>query len=405
LAIAAAVNRGQPAIAKALGLLELPADVQELIRTHRLTPSHGVALRKYAAFPAAASHIGAAAVEHEWTSKQLERGIPDFWGLAQAGLAARINRWEMDASACEDCPFGARVDDVCLNPAHYRELVQAKQKEAQKAIQRAQSAAKAKGEELLRLDKLPWDSCERIESFGSLPPGCSEACSCRAEALDRDGQKLVQICTDPNRLRKLRADETRAVNKVRRETGKHLAARVLEKLDVTTEAGVRELVLLVVAAARAVGNEAALKREALTRHAGELVPADKEGLQDWRIEERYPVLEALPADALVRLALEMLLRAELRGKYETGYSLGHGLTEWWLDGIIPRLPSWRQPAGPVWDEDDEDERHCRVCGCTDDNACDPPSHWVSDDLCSACDAKEELAKTAASADPEDLPFD
>ena len=39
-------------------------------------------------------------------------------------------------------------------------------------------------------------------------------------------------------------------------------------------------------------------------------------------------------------------------------------------------------------------RRCRVCGCTDNNAClDPNSqevcHWVSDDLCSVCDAAME----------------
>lgn len=30
------------------------------------------------------------------------------------------------------------------------------------------------------------------------------------------------------------------------------------------------------------------------------------------------------------------------------------------------------------------ERTCRVCGCTDDNACTPPCSWVEADLCSAC---------------------
>lgn len=30
-------------------------------------------------------------------------------------------------------------------------------------------------------------------------------------------------------------------------------------------------------------------------------------------------------------------------------------------------------------------RRCRVCGCTDDNACQPdPCHWVEPNLCSAC---------------------
>ena len=28
---------------------------------------------------------------------------------------------------------------------------------------------------------------------------------------------------------------------------------------------------------------------------------------------------------------------------------------------------------------------CRVCGCTDVRACDPPCSWREDDLCSGCD--------------------
>lgn len=38
--------------------------------------------------------------------------------------------------------------------------------------------------------------------------------------------------------------------------------------------------------------------------------------------------------------------------------------------------------------------YCRVCGCSDDNACvdddEEPCHWVAGDLCSAC-APEEAA--------------
>jgi len=40
-------------------------------------------------------------------------------------------------------------------------------------------------------------------------------------------------------------------------------------------------------------------------------------------------------------------------------------------------------------------RRCRVCGCTDMNACwDPkvnhPCYWVEDDLCSACVDEQQL---------------
>jgi len=35
------------------------------------------------------------------------------------------------------------------------------------------------------------------------------------------------------------------------------------------------------------------------------------------------------------------------------------------------------------------ERTCRVCGCTDDQACEGGCHWVEDDLCSSCAPKED----------------
>jgi hypothetical protein len=31
-----------------------------------------------------------------------------------------------------------------------------------------------------------------------------------------------------------------------------------------------------------------------------------------------------------------------------------------------------------------DVRRCRMCGCTDDDACHPPCSWIAADLCSAC---------------------
>lgn len=43
---------------------------------------------------------------------------------------------------------------------------------------------------------------------------------------------------------------------------------------------------------------------------------------------------------------------------------------------------------------------CRVCGCTDDNACPGGCGWVSIDppLCSACVGAEALADASADAD-------
>jgi len=33
---------------------------------------------------------------------------------------------------------------------------------------------------------------------------------------------------------------------------------------------------------------------------------------------------------------------------------------------------------------DQMERKCRVCGCTELRACNPPCSWIKEDLCSAC---------------------
>lgn len=38
-----------------------------------------------------------------------------------------------------------------------------------------------------------------------------------------------------------------------------------------------------------------------------------------------------------------------------------------------------------------EERTCRICGCTEDNACEGGCSWVEEDLCSACvDAEDDL---------------
>jgi hypothetical protein len=41
------------------------------------------------------------------------------------------------------------------------------------------------------------------------------------------------------------------------------------------------------------------------------------------------------------------------------------------------------------EEKDENERKCRVCGCTEDNACEGGCYWVEEDLCSKCAEKME----------------
>jgi len=42
------------------------------------------------------------------------------------------------------------------------------------------------------------------------------------------------------------------------------------------------------------------------------------------------------------------------------------------------------PEGELVEEPLFDTRTCRVCGCTDEDACEGGCEWVEDDLCSRC---------------------
>lgn len=44
------------------------------------------------------------------------------------------------------------------------------------------------------------------------------------------------------------------------------------------------------------------------------------------------------------------------------------------------------------------ERFCRVCGCTDDAACEGGCYWVEPDLCSACVARVPVVLELAKRD-------
>lgn len=37
-------------------------------------------------------------------------------------------------------------------------------------------------------------------------------------------------------------------------------------------------------------------------------------------------------------------------------------------------------------------RKCRICGCTEDHACEGGCYWVGPDLCSACEEQMFVAK-------------
>lgn len=136
--IAERVHRQQPAVAKAIGLLDLPEDVQELISQGKLTPSHGVWLQSLSAFPEICSLAAAHAVRAQTTVRDMDRTLNrDYYGIGheivKKGLAVELP----SPHAAEDtfnvrdtcmhgaCPHKACRGLLCLKPDHYKELKQA----------------------------------------------------------------------------------------------------------------------------------------------------------------------------------------------------------------------------------------------------------------------------------------
>lgn len=80
-------------------------------------------------------------------------------------------------------------------------------------------------------------------------------------------------------------------------------------------------------------------------------------------------------NAARRAELEQRAQAYWEARLTTPDHAEHLNLEDDADRIFPLSDSLL--AGP-------DERRCRVCGCTDDRACEGGCYWVADDICSAC---------------------
>ena len=338
--IAAAVNRSQPAVANAMRLLELPEDVRERIRAGELSVSHGIALARFKDFPKITSKIAAIAVEHRRAAKDLEKGVPFEWELERDGVIRRVDGYSahFDTSVCQKCPFEAyRTGGMgmssgwCLKPSHWEKLQAEADQRRQVELQEKLAAAQAGDASVLSIGDLDYGTYEDL-SYGRTPAGCSEECPCRARALARNGSELVSICTDPKRFRQLKTAETRAASKEKREEGRRRAEQVAAVLDAIEAPGEREIALLAAAALTTISHTTAAK--AAAEHAG---VSDQLTIGFNRYELRQGdglrQFASIDPTALVKLAIEAILRDELVNRYE-GYGSGSSMTDWYLGETV-----------------------------------------------------------------------
>ncbi len=353
--IADSVKRSQPAVANAMRLLDLPRDVQERIRTGELTPSHGVAIASYKAFPKLASYIAKRAVSQNLTTKQVEKILDDDYTITSAGVVRLIDYGTaFDKSVCQRCPFDAYRKrkyggGLCLKPEHYDQL-QEQGKEAQRLeAQKAIEVARAKGQaEVPKLDDMRGTPYRHVSP--SAPEGCRQDCQYRETVIGFRGE-VQDICVNVGCHESLRAAEEKAKKQRKQEQHKEQRTALIERMH-TAEIDSRGMAILV--SEILPGKAPTLVKEIYCRVVG-VEPKDvptslTAGSGDRR--KAAPDLISLSPLHLLRFGVELLLRDELHCALELGYGGDRGRVDWYL-GLEPEKPAKGESAATLVEQDGE----------------------------------------------------
>ncbi len=158
--IGALFGRSQPVIANAIRMLALPEDVLEMVNDGRISAAHGVSLVRFARWPRVCSYIADAAVDSDWSAKELDAmRMPDAYGLKEEGFIEDIktkgHSWEADPiytipAALRDDPNFIHADWCSYyvfpeNPADDKWTPEKARQDAARAAKVAKSDKKADG--------------------------------------------------------------------------------------------------------------------------------------------------------------------------------------------------------------------------------------------------------------------
>jgi ParB/RepB/Spo0J family partition protein len=327
--IAVAINRSQPSVANALRLLELPDPVRELVQTGKLSAAHGRALLKYGKRPKVCIALAEIVVEHGIGSKRLEKPVGDFEGVSMdylrtAGVVVEIDyqirdqlKPEHGVEIWKSDHYVAYTPDLEAYATAVKQFRADAEKELQRTVQKARDAAAAKGEKIIKLEKLPYDSYTRLTRYDGridAPAGCPDDCYCRSVGQDRDGT-MVAISTDPKHIEKLKRTQEREASKARKADAKDLEAQLdtlLEHAPALDRNG-----LAVVAAdliwqfKKPVG-----KRVIESFCAGVIKPEERDDYNHRR--NTYKELATLPIENLLKILVHGTLLDDMRAHYEYG---------------------------------------------------------------------------------------
>jgi ParB/RepB/Spo0J family partition protein len=343
--IAEQVGRSQPAVAKTLGLLNLPEDVQERIRSGALSATHGAALERFSKFPELVSKMAELAASRRMSAGQLEdKDVLErqlSWELRDANVITWLHADQEPFKQCRGaCPFDAyRASGsagLCLKPAHKAELEQQHAAAENVAMAALVEKAQAGGSEgLPKLQTLTYGSYVELKHYRPLPVGCGKECKCRGAALD--GQEPVDICTDPKRFRSLVSAAERANQKDKQRRGQILSRQVQLAIESIAEVDRREISIIAAKAMHEAHVNSAYRASVLHIAA----PAGLQTSTYWDIDAKK--LATITPEAAVKLVLEAILLGDIANAYDHEYS----------GGKPPELVTWFLEKACWWDPTDE----------------------------------------------------
>ena len=386
--IARVSSRKETTVTNTLRLLQLPAEVQDLIRAGQLSGTHGKALLKWADFPDVLTAMAHSVMEHDLNVRMIEQGLTQaVWAdLKNAKRVVEVPPYSMPFDFhknCNQCPLSAYYKPsatyygFCLRPDHYQELVDAVlAQRAQEAALMAKAkasgntkvqAALAQGAKLPATETDAMDltcgtgrapvvaakdmiqirslSYEQFEYITGEVPGCSEDCDCRVIALNHSNSP-VPICLNKARYNGLKAAATRIATKTRKVVFEERLDAVL--CTMPKEPDLRSLALLVRMAVHSVTVE--VRRKVASRFVEhpklqELAAKPPYQVSDTEFQE---ALAKLSVAELVNFGVEMILRQEMAHQLE--YKSDRlPILDWWTGKTAEISPVFADE-----DQDDED---------------------------------------------------
>lgn len=308
--IAEKCNRSQPAVANAIRLLDLPAEVHQHIRDGKISVSHARALLQYSEYP----ELFAAQIEFALsgaTTKDLEK-----FSHSRACTLERkklvIYSWPNEDKfdreiICAECRHRKIVDEfkanfLCLNPCCYK-------KKTKEAMQQAKEAALEKAKQNEDIPKT--EDLKGCKTLDWRPPeACKIDCENRVKAKDWKGD-VIDVCINPECWTQLRdeQDAREKEEKLRLQQEKYL--HVVSLIDQANG----YIKALVPVCHNVIRSQSADNVDAVAKRLG--IKINTKAITDYntKIIDAYKMLEDISPVVLIRLAAESMMLGEINRGY------------------------------------------------------------------------------------------